>query len=323
MRRRDFVLAGAATLILPSLALAQKKTPVIGLVWNDSVKPSPYVATFLGALGEKGYAAGRDFRLEDRVTLEGYGRNVDEAAELVRAKVDLIVAYGTTATFAAAKATKDIPIVTIIGSDPVASGLAASLARPGGNVTGVVTFAGRVLTAKRYELLKELVPGLSRVGTVISGSAANPESIREGESAARKLNLQLHYREASGPGDVDAQIGELVKSGVGAINVGASTMLASHSGVVVAAIAKHRIPAVYGVERYADAGGLLVYSPSVRKAFVRIAGYADRILKGARPGELPIEQTTDLELVVNLKTARALGIKVPQSILVRADRVIE
>jgi putative tryptophan/tyrosine transport system substrate-binding protein len=143
MRRRDFVLVSTAALVLPRGAHAQKKTPVIGLVWNDSVKPSPQIAMFIDAMQDRGYVLDRDFRVEDRVTLEGYGGYAESVAGLLRANVDLIVATGSTATIAVAKATKQIPIVTIMGTDPVASGLAASLSRPGGNVTGVLSLQGR------------------------------------------------------------------------------------------------------------------------------------------------------------------------------------
>ncbi|MGH8725355.1 MAG: ABC transporter substrate-binding protein [Burkholderiales bacterium] len=322
MRRRDFILAGTAVLAAPHTVRGQRKTPVIGLLWNDSVKPSPSIAIFVAAMRDRGYALDRDFRIEDRVTLEGYGGYAENAADLVRNKVDLIVINGTTATMAAAKATKEIPIVAIMGVDPVAQGLAASLARPGGNVTGIADLTGE-LTQKRIALIKELVPGLRRVGVVLAPNVANPIAVSESEAAARVLNLQLQFVEVAAPGDIEGRIEELVQSRVGAIYVPPSSFLASHSARMVAAIAKHRIPALYAPVGYAEVGGLVSYSASASKRFVRLAGYVDRILKGARAAELPIEQTTDFELVVNLKAAKALGIKVPQSILVRADRVIE
>lgn len=321
--RRRLVFAIAASLVAASLpARAQQQTPAIGLLWNDSVKPSPFATTLLGALREKGYAVGGNVRIEDRVALEGYRRMSENAAELVRAKVDVIVTYGATATLAAAKATREIPIVMIIGTDPVERGLAASLSRPGGNLTGVYTLSVG-LTAKRIELLKELVPGLSRVGILVAAESAIPVIVREVESAARVLNLQPHIGEVHGPEDLEGAVAGLVKAGVGAVYVSGSTMMASHSARVAAAVAKQRIPAAFANERYVDAGGLMVYGPSIHKAFARVATHVDRILKGARAGELPIEQVRDLELVVNLKTARALGISVPQTILLRAERVIE
>jgi len=322
VNRRDFVSLGAAMLALPLAARAQK-IQVVGLLWNDSVRPSPYVAVLLGALKERGYVSGRNLRIEDRVALEGYGSMAENAAALVRAKVDLIVSYGATATQTAAKATKEIPIVMIMGADPVARGLAASLSRPGGNVTGVTTLTGGLI-GKGIELLKQLVPGLARVGVLLGSGAANYSlNVRQAETAARTLKLEPHIRGVHAPEEIEGAVAALAKSRVGAVYVVGSTMLASHSDRVVAAIAKHRIPAAYPSERYTEAGGLMVYAPSVKKAFVRAAGYVDRILKGSRAAEMPIEQTSDLELVINLKTAKALGLRIPQAILQRADRAIE
>ena len=322
MRRREFLMAGAAALVIPGFARAQNRTPVIGLLWNDSVKPSPSVAVLLDALRERGWVAGRDFRVEDRVSLEGYGRYAEDAAELVRAEVDVIVAFGSTSVFAAAKATKKIPVVMIVGVDPVASGLVRSLSSPGGNVTGVLNTT-LALNAKRIELLKELVPGLSSFGVVLASNVGNPINVRDSETAARALNMQVHFAQARGPDDIDAAISELAKARVGALYVAPSSMLQARSARVVEAVAKHGLPAVYGAEQYIDAGALMIYGGNFKKTVVRVASYVDRILKGARPGELAIEQISAMELVVNLKTARKLGITIPPSILVRADRVIE
>ena len=315
-------MAGAAALMIPSFARAQNRTPVIGLLWNDSVKPSPSVAVLLDALRERGWVAGRDFRVEDRVSLEGYGRYAEDAAELVRAEVDVIVAFGSTSVFAAAKATKKIPVVMIVGVDPVASGLVRSLSSPGGNVTGVLNTT-LALNAKRIELLKELVPGLSSFGVVLASNVGNPTNVRDSEAAARALNMQVHFAQARGPDDIDAAISELAKARVGALYVAPSSMLQARSARVVEAVAKHGLPAVYGAEQYIDTGALMIYGGNFKKTVVRVASYVDRILKGARPGELAIEQISAMELVVNLRTARKLGITVPPSILVRADRVIE
>lgn len=321
-KRRAFVLASAATLISPFGARAQKKTPVIGLLWIDSVIPSPFEAILLAALRERGLVAVRDFRTENGITLEGYGGLAKNAAELVRAKVDMIVVWGSTATVVAAKATKEIPIVTIMGQDPVAFGLASSLSRPGGNVTGIATLTAD-LSGKRIQLVKELVPGLERVGILLAANVGNPVFMRESEAAARTLHLQAHFAEVAAAGDIESRIADLAQARVGAIYVSPSSVLASHGARIVATVAKHRIPTVYGAERHAAAGGLVTLTASTRKSFARLAGYVDRILKGARAAELPIEQTSDLELVVNLKTAKALGINIPPSILLRADRVIQ
>jgi ABC-type uncharacterized transport system substrate-binding protein len=324
--RRRLVLAALAVAGIAtatrSVSQQSRVAPVIGLLGNDAVKPSPFATGLIDVLRDRGLVAGRDFQVEDRVTLEGYGDYAESMAELIRAKVSVIVTNGATATVAAAKATKQIPIVMISGADPVASGLVASLSRPGANVTGIYSLAA-ALNAKRMELLKELNPGLTSVGVLLATNVGNTAYVREAEEAARVLDLQLHFSQARTPEDIEDAIAELAKMRVGAFFVSPGTMLLTRSTRVVGAVAKHRLPAVYAGERYIDAGALLVYSPSRMKNLARVAGYVDRILKGASPGELAVEQSADLELAVNLKTARALGIRIPQSILARADRVID
>jgi putative tryptophan/tyrosine transport system substrate-binding protein len=323
-RRRQFLVA-AGSLFVAQLVRAQQRTkiPVIGFLWNDSVKPSPYAATLVRALNEQGLVAGRDFRIDDRVGLEGYGSMADGAASLVRGRADVIVAYGRTATLAAAKATKEIPIVTIIGTDPVEAGLAESLARPGRNVTGFVTLS-RELVAKRFELLKELVPGLSTVAILIAGGSAGAVGQeRHVEAVSRTLGMQPHIFKLSAADDLDRVIAEVQKARAGGLYVGGNTMLSANASRIVSAVAKHRIPAVYGTEPFVIAGGLMVHSPSIHKSFARTAVYIDRLLKGVKPNELPIQQVEIFDLTINMKTARAQGIKIPPLMLVRADRVIE
>jgi putative tryptophan/tyrosine transport system substrate-binding protein len=322
MKRRDFLLASAIAIWRPSVARAQAKMPIVGLLWNDSVKPSPLIGMFLDALRERGWSEGRNFRLDDRVSLEGYTGYAENVAALVQAKADVIVAFGSTAVFAAAKATKEIPIVMNAGVDPVAAGLVASMARPGGNITGIVNSA-TVVSAKRIQLLKEMNPGLSSFGVVLTPNVGNPIFVRDSEAAARALNLQVHFGEATKPEEVDRVLGELAKKGAAAVYVAPSSMLQAHSARVVDAVARHRLPAVYGADRYLNTGALIVYSSSTKKSFMRAAAYVDRVLKGARPAEMAIEQISEVDLTVNLKTAKTLGITIPASILVRADRVIE
>lgn len=322
VNRRDFVLLSAAALLGPVAAKAQSRTPVVGLLWTDSVKPSPYVAVLLDALRQKGWVPGRDLRIEDRVTLEGYGGYAESIAQLKQAKVDAIVAWGSTGVFAAAKATKEIPIVMLVGVDPVAAGLVPSLSRPGGNLTGIATMA-TALNQKRIELLRELNPGASRVGVVLAPNVANPIYRRESETAARSLGLEIRFGEARKPEELDSTIAELARARIDALYIAPASVFQVHSAYVAEVVARYRLPAVYANERYVDAGALMVYAPSIKKAFMRAASYVDLILKGTRPGEMAIEQVSDVELTINLKTAKALGIKVPQSLLVRADRVIE
>jgi putative ABC transport system substrate-binding protein len=322
MRRRDFLIAVAASAV-PGVVRAQQKTPVIGLLWNDSVKPSPYAKILLNSLNDKGWAVGRDFFVEDRITLEGYGGYTESLAALLRARVDVIVTSGSTATHAAAKATKDIPIVMRIGGDPVASGLVASLSRPGGNVTGITTVQVG-LNAKRIELLKELLPRLARIGVLLQPETASFSlNVGESEAAAQALGLQIQVGEVRALEQVDSVMDEFGKARVGAIYVPGSTMLAAHAERVTAAVAGRRLPAMYANDRFVAAGGLMVYSASTGKSFARLAGYIDRVLKGTRPADLAIEQANDVDLIINLRTAKALGITVPQTILVRADRVID
>jgi len=310
-------------LVLPRLAGAQGKVSIVGLLWNDSVRPSPLAEVLLTALREKGWVVGRNLRVEDRISLEGYGGYAEGLKELVRARVDVIVTSGATATQAAAKATKDIPIVMRIGGDPVASGLVASLSRPGGNITGITTVQVG-LNAKRIQLLREMLPDVARVGVLLAAEAASySPNVRESEAAAKALNLQAQIGEVRSLEQIDDVLGHFRKSQVGAVYVPGSTMLASHGERVAAALSKHRLPAVYANDRFVEAGGLMVYSASTGKSFVRLAAYVDRVLKGVRPADLAIEQASDVELVVNLRTAKGLGITIPQSILVRADRVIE
>ena len=319
MRRREFL---AAALASPLAARSQAKVHVLGLLWNDAVKPSPYALTLLQALRGRGYVEGKNLRVQDQVALEGYAPMAAGAAALVRAKVDLMVTYGATATQTAAKATKEIPIVAVMGADPVARGLAASLSRPGGNVTGVTMLTGGLI-GKGIELLRELRPGLRRVGVLLGSGAANYQiNVREANAAARSLKLEVQLGAVDKPEEIEASIAALSKAGAGAICVVGSSILTARAGPVTAAIARHRLPAVYFAERYTETGGLLVYTPSAKKALVQAAGYVDRILRGARPAEMPIEQASDLELVINLKTAKEQGVRIPQSILQRADRAI-
>jgi putative ABC transport system substrate-binding protein len=327
MDRRRFLASTGGSLFAMwcGVALAQRAgtLPRIGLLWNDAIRPSPLAKSLLDALSALGYAADRNLAVEDRISLEGYSDMTGNASALVRAKVDVIVAYGATATFAAARATREIPIVAIVGADPVANGLAASLARPGGNVTGIATLSGE-LHAKRIELLKALVPDATRLGMLVASEGAMlAANIREVEAASRKLGLQTQVIDVRTSKEIEPAIEKLVKARVAGIYISTSTMMAANRELVVRSIERHRIPAVYGNDRYVDAGGLVVYSTNIPATFVRAASYVDRILKGARAAELPFEQSREIELTINLRTGRKLGIAIPNALLLRADRVIE
>jgi putative ABC transport system substrate-binding protein len=249
---------------------------------------------------------------------------MDEGADhLVRAKVDVIVTYGATATVAAVKATKDIPIVMIIGSDPVALGLVKSLSHPDLNITGI-TLVNSELIAKRIQLLTELIPGMSRLGVLFApGSGSSAITKRQISDAVRILNLDTSFAEVRKSEDLENAFGSLSRARVDAVFVNASTMLAANSERVAALATKHRLPAMYSALSYVDAGGLIGYATDIHAAVTEMAGYVDKILKGAKPRDLPIEQASRFELVVNLRTAKAIGMKVPHTILQRADRVID
>jgi putative ABC transport system substrate-binding protein len=240
--RRNFLLTLGLLGVPPVRAQQPARVPIIGLLWNDSVKPSPFVATLVGALNEQGLVAGRDFRIDDRIGLEGYGSMAEGGAALARERVDLIVTYGRTATLAAAKATNVIPIVAIMGSDPVEVGLADSLAHPGRNVTGVVSLSSE-LVGKRVELLKELVPGLSKVAILIAGGAAGvAEAERSADAAARTLGLQPQVIALRALEDLDGAIAGVAKARIKGLYVGGSSMLAANANSIVSAISRHRIP---------------------------------------------------------------------------------
>jgi putative tryptophan/tyrosine transport system substrate-binding protein len=324
MKRRQFVAFTLASTLAPA-ARAQSKPRVVGLLWNDSVKPSPHLAILVEGLRQLGWTHGKNLQVEDSVALDGYTSMGERAAHLVKRRCDVILTYGATATLIASRATKDIPIGMLIGADPVRLGIASSLARPGGNVTGVFTFS-QGLIGKRLELLRELAPDVRTVGVLMgTGAAREPEeqNVAENKAAASALKLNLHFIRVAGPVEIDDALARFAKDGMRAVYVAQGTLLAAHSKRIVDAVARHRLVAVYPLDRYAEAGGLLAYAPSARKGFVRLAFYGDRLLRGAKPAETPIEQLSDVEMVINLKTAKAHGIKIPQSILQRVDRAID
>ena len=320
--RRDFLAFSAMALAVPVAARAQPKSPTIGILSVDTAKPSPWLQFLLGGLREKGYAIDRNLTIDDR-TVAHYGGLAEQAASLARANVAVIAALGATATLAAAKATKSIPIVMVAGIDAVAAGLAATLSHPGGNVTGVDLFAS-ALQGKRLELLKELVPPLRRVGVLAASDAADSASrLKETEAAARSLKLFTHVVELRAADKLDEAFAELARSKIEALVVFPGRVMSTNSARIADLAAQRRLPAVSPHHEFVEAGGLASYGVNYRDAFVTAAAYVDRILKGAKPGDLPIAQPTKFELAINLKTAKTLGLKIPQSVLVRADRVIQ
>jgi ABC-type uncharacterized transport system substrate-binding protein len=281
---------------------------------------------FRQGLRDLGYVDGRSVVIEYRDAEGKYDRLPALAAELVALKVDVIVAADTPAALAAKQATRTLPIVFIGAGDPVTIGLVTSLARPGGNVTGLSLLAPE-LVGKRLELLKQAVPGVGRVAALwqpgFVGERTEKDMLKEVEVAARALRVQLQYVEARGPADFDRAFSDITRARADALTVLGSAMFANERRRVVDLAAKNRLPGVYGFREYVDAGGLMAYGPNVADLFQRAAIYADKILKGAKPGDLPVEQPTKFELVINRKTAKALGLTIPPSVLGRADQVIE
>jgi putative tryptophan/tyrosine transport system substrate-binding protein len=326
VKRREVMtlLAGAAA-AWPLAARAQQKAmPVIGYLGAGSPGPSaPFVAAFRQGLGGSGYVEGQNVAIEYRYAEGRDDRLPALAADLVGRKVDVIVSTGGPAPRAAKAASQTIPIVFIIGGDPVAIGLVASFARPGGNVTGV-SWLGGELTSKRLELASELVPQARAIALMVNPNGANAESVvRDMQEAARAKGVQLPILNAGSESEIDAAFASLVQGRADALVVTAEPFINSRRQQIVALAARHAVPAIYGIREYATAGGLISYGASLTAAYREAGIYTGRILKGAKPADLPVEQPTTLELVVNLKTAKALGLTIPPSILGRADEVIE
>jgi putative ABC transport system substrate-binding protein len=272
-------------------------------------------------LREFGYVEGRNLILEYR-SADGHAeRFPDLASELVRLKVDLIVTRGTPAARAAKSATETIPVVMATMGDP--SAIVASFARPGGNITGVTTFSTE-LTAKRIELLKELIPNLSRVALLHNmGNPAVPPEWQETKVAARSLGLQAELLDVRSQADLRDAVERAVRERVDALVIGADGLMQAHQHAIVTLVARNKLPAVYPAREFVEAGGLITYAVNYPDLYFRFARYVDKIFKGAKPGDLPVEQPTRFELVINLKTAKALGLTIPPSLLVRADEVIQ
>jgi len=318
-RRRQVLVLVGTSLATCGSAFAQKKIPRIGMLSLDSGETLEPVREGLRALG---YVDGKNIRLEERAAEDHYDKLAAIAREFVSLNVDVIITSGTTATTAAQRTTSTIPIVMIAGIDPVKAGFAASLAHPGGNVTGVATNI-QESTVKRFELAKEIVPALSRVGIFVNPeSRTSSASLVEAEAAVKHLRLTPHIIEIGAAGQFAAAFDALARASAQALVTLPSSMFSANKHVVIPLAAKFRLPAVYPSMSWVDAGGLASYSANSVKARRDAAIYVDRILRGAKPGELPIEQPNRLELGLNLKTARALGLKIPDVLLLRAEKVI-
>ena len=326
MRRRDLItfLAGGIT-TWPLAAHAQQKAmPVIGFLSSLSPGPSaPFTAAFLEGLSETGYVDGKNVAIEYRWAEENYDRLPALAADLVGDKVDVIVTVGGGVVALAAKnATSTIPIV-FSGGDPVALGLVASFARPGGNLTGFSILTGE-LSPKRLALLSELVPQAKVIALLVNpNSPIAKRIIGDVQEAARAKGVQLSVLNASTEGEIAAAFAAPVQLQAGALVVGNDPFFNNRREHLVALASRHAVPAIYEWREFAVAGGLISYGTSLTSVYRQHGGYTGKILKGAKPADLPVQQPTTFELVVNLKTAAALGLTVPQSLLARADEVIE
>src|SRR2546426_1231822 len=320
-------LAVILSLVLAPLAAeAQQaaKVPRIGYLVVDQAASPHLREAFLQELRDLGYVEGRDLVIEYR-SAEGKSEQLSAlAAELVALKVDVIVAPSTVAALAAKQATRTLPIVSV--AIPVASGLVTSLARPGGNVTGLAFFSPE-LVGKCLEQLKQAVPGVSRVAALwqpgAHGERTEKDMLKGAEVAARALGVRLQFLEARGPADFDRAFSEMTRAGAGALTVLSSAMFNGERRRLVDLAAKNRLPAVYSVREFVDAGGLMAYGANVADLLRRAATYVDKILKGTKLGDLPVEQPTKFELIINLKAAKALGSTIPQPLLLRADEVIQ
>ena len=322
--RRELLIAFTAALAAPVSPFAQKP----GKVWRIGIlmeaEPADYTWVLDGfklGMRELGYVDGRDYVLEQRAALNDTSRLRTLAAELIALKVDLIISTGTPSAVAARDATREIPILTTTVGNPVGSGLAASLRRPGGNVTGLTTITSELIS-KRLDLLRQIVPGLRRVGYFYApDNASNMLSYKQLQSDCARLGYTLiavpvHKRE-----DFAAAFSALQRDKAQGVVWG--DQFRTWRASIIEQIAKHRLPAVYGGLTWSNAGGLVSYFVNPVEAYRRAATYADKLFKGAKPGELPIEMPTRFELVINLKTARALGLTIPPSVMVQATRVIE
>ena len=323
-------LIGLAVVLVVSLTLAPVtveaqqlgQLPRIGVL-GDHSSGHPFIAAFRQGLRELGYAEGQNIVIEYRYAQGLADRFRDLAAELIRLKVDVLVVGGTAGALSAKAQTTTIPIVFALAGDPVATGLVGSLSRPGGNVTGVSVFHPEIST-KDLELLKGAVPQLSRVAVLYNpDNPVTRSALDETRKAARALSLELHVVEARRPEELTNAFSMATARRPGALLALSDPVFGNVLAELAGLATKHRLPAMYNRREFAEVGGLLAYGPSFSDNYRRAAIYVDRILKGAKPTDLPVEQPTKFELVINAKTAKALGLTIPQSLLVRADEIIQ
>ena len=323
MRRKNiFCVALCAMLFaLCATAQAQSKMPRVGILFMGG-RDQPHLEEFKQGLRERGYSEGKNIILEYRYAEGKYDRLPDLAKEFVREKVDVIITTSSVSAQAARKATRTIPIVMTSGS-PVEQGLAESLAKPGGNVTGLSVLVSD-LSGKRVELLKEGFPRITRVATLWSPRSSEAViGLKETEEAAHALAIPLHLVKVQTRDDIERAFAALPKANVNALLVVLSPQVTLHSKTIVDLALKQRLPGMYPTRQFAEEGGLMAYGPLIGDLYRRAATYVDKILKGAKPEDLPVEQPTKFEFIVNLKTAKQIGLTIPPNVLARADKVIK
>jgi putative tryptophan/tyrosine transport system substrate-binding protein len=326
MRRRHFIaLLGSLATSWSLAARAQQATSqVIGFLHQASSNAyANLIAIFKQGLSETGFAEPRNVSIEFRWGDDQYNHLPELAADLVRRQARVIVAAYLPASLAAKNATTTVPIVFISGTDPVASGLVSSLNRPGGNITGITVFTSQ-LVAKRLEVLQQLVPGVTTIAALVNPHNQNAQiQLKELDEASSTLNKQLQILKASNEGEITAAFTTIAEKHIGALLVGADSLFTGHAGQIVELSARYKVPAIYVQHDLAAIGGLVSYGPSFSEAYRQAGFYAGRILRGENVADLPVQQSTKVELVINLKTAKALGLTIPLPLLGRADEVIE
>jgi len=324
MKRREFItLIGGTAAAWPLAARAQSAYRIGVLETTSAALNAANFDALRQGLRQHGYIEGQNLVIEYRSADGRAERFPDLAAELVRLNVDLIVTRGTPAIFAAKNATKTIPVVMAASGDPLGAGVVAGLARPGGNVTGLSAFVTE-LQAKRLELLREMVPRINRIAALLNmSSPAEPPQWEETKAAARTLAIEPQLLDVRKPEDLGRAFETAIRQRADALVVGINVLTQANRRPIADLAMKHRLPAIYASREFVDAGGLVVLGVSYPDLYRRAATYVDKILKGAKPADLPIEQPTKFELIINLKTAKALGLDVPPTLLGRADEVIE
>ena len=324
--RRDFVRAALMAVLFPCAANAQqsKKIARIGFLSSRSVEVErSWLAAFQQGLGALGYWEAKNIVIEQRYAEARYERIPELLAELIRLKVDVLVALGDPAVHAAKKASSTIPIVMVTSPDPVGTGLVASLARPGGSVTGLSDFHADLMP-KRLEFLKEIVPSVSRVAVLWNpASPSHPRQLKDLQAAAPAYRVTLLPLGINGPDEIEHAFAAIGKERPGGLLVIGDPVLVTHRKRIAELALKNRLPAIATLLQFAEAGFLITYGANFADLYRRAATYVDKILKGAKPADLPVERPVKFDLVINLKTAKALGVTVPRSLLLRADQVIE